>query len=132
MLEVFDSIKETIENAGFGRKAIMKRYIKTFTDNNLEEGESLLAVASPNDKPTKLLFVTNQNVSFYNMLTSDGKDDVKAPISAIISCEIIAQNGLAAINLETKQGSITIHKVLEQIAGQIKDTIEELQTKQES
>ncbi|WP_053218427.1 PH domain-containing protein [Virgibacillus senegalensis] len=121
---MFDSIKNTIENAGFGRKGIMKRYIRTFSDNNLQEGETLLGVAAPSDKPTKLLFVTDKKTCFYHMAAADQTNDLKVPNEEIISCKVDNQNGSAVINIETTKGNITISNVPQQTADQIKEIME--------
>ncbi|WP_077624620.1 PH domain-containing protein [Sediminibacillus massiliensis] len=121
---MFDSIKKSIEQAGFGRKGIMKRYIKTFSDNNLEEGEELLEVASPYDKPTKLLFVTDKKVCFYNMIKSGDEEDKKLSYKNITSCEIVLDQELADIHIYTDNHTITLPKAPEKTAEQVKTTID--------
>ncbi|WP_026571197.1 MULTISPECIES: hypothetical protein [Sediminibacillus] len=123
---MFDSIKNTIENAGFGRKGIMKRYIKTFSANNLEEDEQLLGVAAPSDKPTQLLFVTSKKTCFYHMAASDQSNDVKVANEEITSCDVKRDNGLAGITIGTAKGPININKVPEQTANQIKEILTNL------
>ncbi|SDM26469.1 PH domain-containing protein [Sediminibacillus halophilus] len=128
-MNMFDSIKDTIENAGFGRKGIMKRYINTFSDNNLEKDEKLLGVAAPSDKPTKLLFVTDKKMCFYHMAASDQSNDLKVQNEEVTSCDVNSNNGLAELTITTTKGNITINKVPEQTADQIKDIIEKISQK---
>lgn len=70
-----NTIEATINEAGFGRKNIIKKYVEVFKANKLDSDETLLEMATAFDKPTDLLFVTDKRVFYYKMNTTDKRVD---------------------------------------------------------
>ncbi|WP_407270928.1 PH domain-containing protein [Radiobacillus sp. PE A8.2] len=102
----------------------MKRYIKTFKQNKLANGENLLDVAAPEDKPTELMFVTDRRVFYFKMNTKDTAVDKIFEHTAITNCELSSDATISQININTASESMSISKVPNQIAEKIKETID--------
>lgn len=134
-----NTIEETINEAGFGRKKIIKKYTDVFKNNKLDTDEILIEMATTFDKPTDLLFVTDKRVFYFKMNTEDLSVDKRVNFKDILNCQIEDQGtekrfaigsrsqdvAISKLIVNTSIGIvIQIAKVPTKIAEQVKQTID--------
>lgn len=136
---MINTIEETINEAGFGRKKVVKKYIEVFEKNKLADGEKLIEMATTFDKPTDLLFVTDNRVFYFKMNTEDQSVDKCIDYINIADCSIEDQGlekrfvigsrsqevAISKLLVNGNDGTvIQIAKVPTKIAEQVKHTID--------
>lgn len=122
-----NTIEETINMAGFGKKKVTTKQIKFYEDKFSDEGESLLATCFSKDGQGQL-YVTDKRVHANIIKGWLSNDESSIPLNNITSVSINSKFVYASISITTSGNTITINDVPVAIAQEVKNVIEHLKS----
>lgn len=124
---MMNTIEETINMAGFGKKKAMAKQIQVFEDKLSNEGESLLGVCA-STKGTTQLYVTDKRIILHEIKGFVSNNEKSIPLDNINSININKNFVYASIEIITSGNTAIIEDVPVGIAEEIKAIIEHLKT----
>lgn len=122
-----NTIEETINMAGFGKKKAMAGQIKLFEDRLSNEGESLLAVCASKDGKTQL-YVSDRQVILHEIKGMLSNAEKSIPLGNITSIDIDSSFVFSTLKITASGNAAVIDGVPIAIANEIKAIIEHLKS----
>lgn len=126
-MRVLNTIEETIQMAGFGKKKAMAKQIQMFDDRLSDEGESLLGVCA-SIKGTTQLYVSDKRVILHEIKGFVSNNEKSIPLNSIGSINITSKFVYATLEIVTSGNVAVIEDVPVAIAQEIKAIIEHLKS----
>lgn len=123
-----NTIEQTIEMAGFGKKKATKGQIDLFEKRFAAEGETLLAVGF-NAKGDRQLYVTNKKIVLHEILGFLKNNEKNIPVANITSVNLETKLAVYAVLTFTTSGNtIEIDGIPLAIAREIQSIVEGLKS----